>query len=140
MKAIKSFSFLFLALALSLSSTAQDGSDPDNHLSIGEEMPDFNSSDYLLFGSFYGLNPALRPQITDLLVRAGKSGALIYYDPNFRSNHLASLDELRKIIEENFRASTIVRASDEDMKNIYGIESAEEDDCICEAHDHHQRR
>ena len=45
MKAIKFFSFLFLALALSLNSTAQENTDPDNHLSIGEEMPDFNYMD-----------------------------------------------------------------------------------------------
>ena len=93
---------------------------------LDEEMPHFNPDDYFLFGSFYGLNPVLRPQITGLLKSAGESGSLIYYDPNFRANHMASLDELRKIIEENFRASTIIRASDEDMKNIYGTESAEE--------------
>jgi len=93
---------------------------------LNEEMPRFRAGDYFLFGSFYGLNPVLRPQITGLLHSAGEAGSLIYYDPNFRSSHLASLDQLRTIIEENFRASTIVRASDEDMFNIYGVSTSRE--------------
>lgn len=93
---------------------------------LNEEMPQFHPGDYLLFGSFYGLNPVLRPQITSLLSAAKKSDALVYYDPNFRSSHLASLEQLKSIIEENIAASTIVRASDEDMHNIYGVEKAED--------------
>lgn len=91
---------------------------------LNEEMPQFKTGDYLLFGSFYGLNPSLRPQITGLLDAANHSNALVYYDPNFRSGHLASLQQLKSIIEENVSASTIVRASDEDMFNIYGVTSA----------------
>lgn len=93
---------------------------------LNEEMPQFGPGDYLLFGSFYGLNPVLRPQITSLLDAANASNALVYYDPNFRSSHLASLEQLKTIIEENVRAATIVRASDEDMHNIYGVASASE--------------
>lgn len=93
---------------------------------LNEEMPQFAPGDYLLFGSFYGLNPVLRPQITSLLDAANASNALVYYDPNFRSSHLASLEQLKTIIEENVRAATIVRASDEDMHNIYGVASASE--------------
>lgn len=93
---------------------------------LNEEMPQFGPGDYLLFGSFYGLNPVLRPQITSLLDAATASNALVYYDPNFRSSHLASLEQLKTIIEENVRAATIVRASDEDMHNIYGVASASE--------------
>jgi fructokinase len=93
---------------------------------LNEEMPHFGPGDYLLFGSFYGLNPVLRPQITALLDAAKSNNTLVFYDPNFRSSHLASLDQLKSIIEENVRAATIVRASDEDIQNIYGVGSAEE--------------
>ncbi|MDF1571424.1 MAG: carbohydrate kinase [Bacteroidales bacterium] len=93
---------------------------------LNEVMPQFGPDDYLLFGSFYGLNPVLRPQITSLLDAANESNALVYYDPNFRSSHLASLEQLKSIIEENVRVATIVRASDEDMQNIYGVASASE--------------
>jgi fructokinase len=92
---------------------------------LQEEMPEFNPDDYFLFGSFYGLNPALRPQMKKLIENAGQSGALVYYDPNFRSSHLDDLDHLKSIIEENFLASSIIRASDEDLRNIYNSGSAE---------------
>ncbi len=90
------------------------------------DPPAFAAEDYLLFGSFYGLNPVLRPQMKKILEEAGNRGTLVYYDPNFRDSHLAQLSKLRGIIEENFRLADIVRASDEDMRNIYGVTSAEE--------------
>lgn len=93
---------------------------------LNEEMPHFYPGDFLLFGSFYGLNPVLRPQITSLLTAAEKNDTLVFYDPNFRSSHLASLEQLKSIIEENISSSTIVRASDEDMQNIYGVKTPEE--------------
>lgn len=93
---------------------------------LNKTMPQFKENDYLLFGSFYGLNPALRPQIEGLLNAANQSKTLVYYDPNFRSSHLADLDQLKRIIELNFKSSTIVRASDEDLYNIYGVENVED--------------
>lgn len=93
---------------------------------LNEKMPEFSDTDYLLFGSFYGLNPVLRPQIENLLDAANRKNALVLYDPNFRSSHLDNLDLLKKIIEKNFSFSTIVRASDEDLKNIYGVMNARE--------------
>ncbi len=93
---------------------------------LNEEMPEFSSTDYLLFGSFYGLNPVLRPQIEGLLDAANRKNALVLYDPNFRSSHLADLDLLKETIEKNFSYSAIVRASDEDLNNIYGVKNARE--------------
>ncbi|MCF8226979.1 MAG: carbohydrate kinase [Bacteroidales bacterium] len=93
---------------------------------LNEEMPEFSSVDYFLFGSFYGLNPVLRPQIKKLLNCATQNSALVYYDPNFRSSHLDDLEQLKSIIEENLSYSTLVRASDEDMENIYKVSSANE--------------
>lgn len=93
---------------------------------LNEKMPHFLPDDYFLFGSFYGLNPVLRPQITALMNSANQSNTLIFYDPNFRSSHLDDLDQLKDIIEENFRGSTIVRASDEDLSNIYAVTNFED--------------
>jgi len=93
---------------------------------LGGNLPVFQTGDYLLFGSFYGLNPVLRPQVETILDAANKQGILIYYDPNFRSSHLADLSELKAYIEKNMHSSTVVRASDEDMRNIYGVQHAEE--------------
>lgn len=93
---------------------------------LNKEMPVFTDADYLLFGSFYGLNPVLRPQIESLLDAANRKNALILYDPNFRSSHLADLALLKEIIEKNFSSSTIIRASDEDLYNIYGVKNAQD--------------
>ncbi len=92
---------------------------------LNKEIPTFTESDYLLFGSFYGLNLSLRPQIKSMLSAANANNSLVYYDPNFRSTHLDDLEQLIDIIEENFSASTLIRASDEDMRNIYGVNDFE---------------
>jgi len=88
-------------------------------------MPLFTNRDYLLFGSFYGLNPVLRPQIESLLDAAKQQNTLVLYDPNFRSSHLDDLGQLKEFIEKNFSYSTIIRASDEDLLNIYEVKGAD---------------
>jgi len=93
---------------------------------LNETFPVFTATDYLLFGSFYGLNPVLRPQMHEILEGAQSGGSLIYYDPNFRASHLDELEMLRPIIEENFQFANVVRASDEDLKNIYGVDDVDD--------------
>jgi fructokinase len=93
---------------------------------LKKEIPVFRAEDYFLFGSFYGLNPVLRPQIERLLDAANNSQTLVYYDPNFRSSHIDNLALLKDIIEKNFLASDIIRASNEDIFNIYGIDNVDD--------------
>jgi len=93
---------------------------------LDSNLPIFQSNDYMMFGSFYGLNMVIRPQLKQLLDQAQVAGALILYDPNFRSSHLSELDSLKEIIEENFSYASVIRASDEDLKNIYGVSNADE--------------
>ncbi len=91
------------------------------------KTPDFTPGDYLLFGSFYGINPDVRPNVLNIVQRAKKAGATIFYDPNFRSVHLqhGNKQQLIKTIEENFKLADIIRGSDEDFHNIYGETSPE---------------
>jgi len=84
------------------------------------ELPDFKPNDILIFGSYFGLNPAVRPRLLEYLNAAKNNGALIIYDPNFRSHHLKNRDKLIPVIEENFAYADLVRGSDEDFINIYG--------------------
>ncbi len=93
---------------------------------LNDKFPDFQKDDYLLFGSFYGLNSVIRPQMKKILGSAQEAGSTILYDPNFRSSHLDELENLMEVIEENFRYASIVRASDEDLRNIYGVENADD--------------
>ena len=74
---------------------------------LNEEMPRFNETDYLLFGSFYGLNPVLRPQIEGLLHDANQSETLVYYDPNFRSSHLDNLELLNLLLRKTLQPQTL---------------------------------
>lgn len=93
------------------------------HQRLAVEFPDFMADDLLMFGSFYALNPGIRPRVKELLEKARSAGATIIYDPNFRSSHLAEKEQLMDVILENMEYATIVRASDEDLLNIFGVDS-----------------
>jgi len=93
------------------------------HQRLDVEFPEFKASDLLMFGSFYALNPGIRPRVKELMEKAKAAGSTIIYDPNFRSSHLAERDQLLDIILENMEYATIVRASDEDLLNIFGVDN-----------------
>lgn len=93
---------------------------------LAVEFPDFQKDDLFLFGSFYALNPGIRPRVKELLDEADRAGAIIVYDPNFRSSHLAERDDLIPVIKENLGYSTLVRASDEDLGNIFNTRGPDE--------------
>ena len=93
---------------------------------LAVDFPDFQKDDILLFGSFYALNPGIRPRVKELLEKADKAGAIIVYDPNFRSSHLPERDQLVPVIRENMGYATLVRASDEDLVNIFDTKGPEE--------------
>ncbi|MDF1550102.1 MAG: PfkB family carbohydrate kinase [Bacteroidales bacterium] len=90
---------------------------PNQRLEI--ELPVFNKNDILVFGSFFALNQAVRPIVKRLIEQANSAGAIIYYDPNYRSTHLPNRDDLITTLIENFKLSTIIRGSDEDFGHIY---------------------
>ncbi len=74
----------------------------------------------MAFGSFFALSPEVRPFLMKILESARATGCCILYDPNFREAHLNELPALLPMIEENISFSDIVRASDQDLRNIYG--------------------
>ncbi len=84
------------------------------------ELPQMDSEDIVLFGSYYALNPALRKQVGGFLKHAKESGALLYYDLNFRANHKDEVGSLYNTFYENFCLADIVRGSDEDFNILYG--------------------
>jgi len=97
---------------------------PAQRLAI--EFPEFQKDDLLMFGSFYALNPGIRPRVRELLEKASKAGVTIVYDPNFRSSHLPERDKLVPVIMENIGYASLVRASDEDLLNIFDVRSPDE--------------
>ncbi len=97
---------------------------PEHRLSL--EMPDFKETDIILFGSFFGIDPVVRPRILEIIHKAREQGALIIYDPNFRKPHAHELETLRPYIMENIEMSHIVRGSNEDFKIIFDADSLHE--------------
>lgn len=80
----------------------------------------FTSSDSLLFGSLYALDPQIRPEIRKILHAAAAAGALIIYDPNIRKPEQLSHPLQRKALEENLQIAHIIKGSDEDFTAIFG--------------------
>jgi fructokinase len=90
------------------------------------ELPSPGEQDIILFGSFYSISAPTRDTVIKLRKLATDSGALLFYDPNFRDSHLKALHEVKPFIEENIMHSQIVRGSNEDFEIIFGTKTAEE--------------
>ncbi|MDR1644720.1 MAG: carbohydrate kinase [Tannerellaceae bacterium] len=88
-------------------------------------LPPIKEDDIFILGSYYALNPALRERILELLKYARERKAIIYYDLNFRSAHMHEVVKLRPTIIENFEYADIIRGSDEDFFNLFGIRDME---------------
>lgn len=82
-------------------------------------MPEISPDDIVLISSFYAVNPVIRPQMKRVLDHARQSGAIIYYDVNFRPSHRDEVDELLPNILDNFAYADIVRGSDEDFQVMF---------------------
>ena len=91
---------------------------PNQRLQV--KVPDFSFEDIVLFGSYYGINKVLRPQMKKIIGKAKKEKTCVVYDPNFRSSHVHEVDELKETLFENFSYADILRGSDEDFFNILG--------------------
>lgn len=87
--------------------------------------PDIQNDDIVVFGSFYAVNPALRPQVSGLLEYARQRGAIIYYDVNFRKAHQADVMKVTPNLIDNLEYADIVRGSKEDFEVLYKKDSAE---------------
>ncbi len=88
-------------------------------------FPEINEDDVVLFGSFFALNPAVRSHVRKFLEYARSSGAIIYYDVNFRPSHKKDLGSVMGAIEENCSFADIFRGSRDDFVTLYGMEDAE---------------
>ena len=94
-------------------------------VTLDGKLPETSKDDVVLFGSFFAINPAIRPVVGDLLRTARKTGAWLYYDVNFRKPHIADLPKVMANIEENMSLADVVRGSTEDFGHIYGLRDGE---------------
>lgn len=87
--------------------------------------PEINADDIVLFGSYYALNPVIRPQVKGFLDYARSRGAIIYYDVNFRPSHQDEVMKLTPNLLENFGMADIVRGSHEDFDVLFKKKDAD---------------
>lgn len=92
---------------------------------IDPKVPEFTKNDILLFGSFYSVKPDRRDFVTQVLKSAVLAESLIYFDLNIRKNHSDDLAVLMPSYMNNIAASAIVKGSDEDFYNLFGITDPE---------------
>ena len=84
--------------------------------------PEINEDDIVMYGSFYAVNPAIRPQVLGFLEHARSKGAILYYDVNFRASHKNDVMKITPNLLENLEYADFVRGSDEDFRVLYNKE------------------
>ena len=89
-------------------------------------FPAIKTDDIVQCGSFYAIWPEIREKFKMFISKANEKGALVLYDPNFRKSHVSELGQLKPLIIENMKISSLVRGSDEDFRNIFGANSPDE--------------
>ena len=87
--------------------------------------PDIQPDDIVMFGSYYAVNPVIRPQVAAFLDYARNKGAILYYDVNFRASHKHEVMKLTPNILENLEYADIVRGSTEDFEVMFKKTDAE---------------
>ena len=88
-------------------------------------FPRIEADDIFIIGSYYALNPALRPRMAEFLQYAHERKAIIYYDLNFRKAHAHEAIRLMPTVLENLEYADIVRGSDEDFLNLFGEQAGD---------------
>ena len=88
-------------------------------------FPDVHADDIIMFGSFYAVNPVIRPQMYAFLDYAHNQGAILYYDVNFRASHRNEVMKVTPNLLENLEFADIVRGSLEDFEVLFNKKDAE---------------
>jgi fructokinase len=81
--------------------------------------PDVQPDDIVMYGSYYAVNPVIRPQVAGFLDYARQHGAILYYDVNFRPSHRNEVMKLTPNILDNLGMADIVRGSTEDFEVMF---------------------
>ena len=64
--------------------------------------PNIQPNDVVMFGSFYAINPVIRPQMQAFLEYAHEKGAILYYDGNHCASNLNDMGKVTDKVLENF--------------------------------------
>ena len=97
---------------------------PQKRLTL--KLPEAQSCDIVLFGSFYSIDHDVRTPLWDFLLKAKENGAFLIYDPNFRKPHIKQLPQFRPWIMENIALADITRGSADDFMHIFETTDAQQ--------------
>lgn len=95
------------------------------HDKLEFSYPEINRDDIVVFGSFFAINPVVRPQVAGFLEYAHSRGAILYYDVNYRASHRNEIMKITPNLIENLEYSDIVRGADEDFGILYRMQDAD---------------
>jgi fructokinase len=84
-------------------------------------IPVFQNTDILLFGSLYSVKPDRRFLLLQVLQKAVQAKSVIYYDLNIRKINTGDMDSLMPSFLNNMAMATIVKGSDEDFYQLFGL-------------------
>ncbi len=87
--------------------------------------PDIQPDDVVIYGSYFSINPVVRPQVMGFLDYVKQHGAILYYDVNYRASHRNDLMKVTPNILENLEFADFVRGSDEDFSVMYNKSDAD---------------
>ncbi len=91
-----------------------------------KDPPEFFPEDIFSFGSMYSCDPDIKKSLKEYRNRAYKGGATIIYDPNVRQHHHIRQGVSGEMLLENLAVANIIKGSDEDFENIFGVVSLAE--------------
>ena len=89
-------------------------------------IPKINEDDIFVFGSSFSVKESNRKLLKSIIAEAHKNKAIVIYDPNFRDSQTHQNGNIKKFVEENFNQADIVKGSNEDFNNLFGITSSGE--------------
>ncbi|MFQ3579961.1 MAG: PfkB family carbohydrate kinase, partial [Bacteroidales bacterium] len=89
---------------------------PENRLQ--GNTPIVKKDEIVLFGSSFALQLDIRNNLIEFLKLSYSNNAIIIYDLNIRKKSGDAVEKIKKMVRENIRFATIIRASDEDIYNL----------------------
>ena len=90
------------------------------------EIPGFQPSDYLLFGSYFAVDPAIRKQVSAIIDEAYQKEATLLYDPNIRKPHARQLNQILPSVRSNLSKASLVRGSAEDFRLLFKLNKGQD--------------
>ena len=87
------------------------------------EYPEPQKNDLILLGSSFAIRDNGRENLLGFLQQAKDVGCMIIYDPNARQSLTGKPEIVNKILQ-NIALATIVKGSDQDFQNIFGLNDA----------------